>query len=215
VTPYRIETERLVLRCYDPEDAPLLKDAVDRSLDHLRPWMPWTPDEPEPLDEVYERLRDFRAQYDRDENHIMGVFAPDDSRLLGGTGLHPRQGEGGLEIGYWIAVDAVGQGYATELAATLTRVCFACFDVDRVEIRVDPANGRSERVPAKLGFTREATLRRRLPSKHGSALRDANVWTMFRDQVAGSPVERHRYVAYDALGRELARGDQALGPPAT
>ena len=43
-TPYRIETERLVLRCYDPEDAPLLKDAVDRSLDHLRPWMPWTPD---------------------------------------------------------------------------------------------------------------------------------------------------------------------------
>ena len=31
--PYRIETERLVLRCYDPEDAPLLKDAVDRSLE--------------------------------------------------------------------------------------------------------------------------------------------------------------------------------------
>jgi RimJ/RimL family protein N-acetyltransferase len=201
VTPYRIETDRLVLRCWDPEDAPLLKDAVDRSLEHLRPWMPWTPDEPEPLEEVYERLRDFRAQYDRDENHIMGVFAPDDSRVLGGTGLHPRQGEGGLEIGYWIAADAVGRGYATELAAVLTRVGFACFDIDRIEIRVDPANERSERIPAKLAFTKEATLRRRLPAKHGSGPRDANIWTMFRSELPGSTVERYAYTAYDALGR--------------
>jgi RimJ/RimL family protein N-acetyltransferase len=203
VTPYRIETERLVVRCYDPEDAPLLKDAVDRSLDHLRPWMPWTPDQPEPLDDVYERLRDFRAQYDRDENHIMGVFAPDESRLLGGTGLHPRQGEGGLEIGYWIAADATGRGYATELAGVLTRVGFACFEIDRVEIRVDPANERSERVPQKLGFTKEATLRRRLPSKSGSDLRDANIWAMFRSALAGSPAEQYDYTAYDALGRAL------------
>src|SRR5256885_13226219 len=89
VTPYRIETERLVIRCWEPEDAPLLKDAVDRSLEHLRPWMPWAPDEPEPLDTVYERLRTFRAGYDRDENLIMGVFEANESRAVGGTGLHP------------------------------------------------------------------------------------------------------------------------------
>ena len=151
-TPYRIETERLVIRCYDPEDAPLLKDAVDRSLEHLRPWMPWTPDAPESIDAVYERLRDFRAQYDRDENWIMGVFSPDDSRCLGGTGLHPRQGEGGVEIGYWIAADETGRGYATEVSAVLTRVGFSCLGLDRIEIRVDPANERSERVPARLGL---------------------------------------------------------------
>ncbi len=203
-TPYRIETERLVLRCYDPDDAPLLKDAVDRSLDHLRPWMPWTPDEPEPLDDVYERLRTFRAQYDRDENWIMGVFAPDDSRCLGGTGLHPsHEGEGGIEIGYFVAADDVGRGYATELAGVLTRVAFDCFDLDRVVIRVDPANVRSDRVPAKLGYTKEATLRRRLPERNGSELRDVNIWTMFRVDVAGSPVERFAYTAYDALGRAL------------
>jgi RimJ/RimL family protein N-acetyltransferase len=201
VTPYRIETDRLVIRCYDPEDAPLLKDAVDRSLEHLRPWMPWTPDAPEPLDAVYGRLRDFRAQYDRDENWIMGVFTPDDARCLGGTGLHPRQGEGGLEIGYWVAADETGNGYATELSAVLTRVGFACFGADRIEIRVDPANDRSQRIPEKLGFTKEATLRRRLPEKQGSELRDVEIWTLFRSQLAGSPVEAYRYAAYDALGR--------------
>jgi RimJ/RimL family protein N-acetyltransferase len=202
-TPYRIETDRLVIRCYDPEDAPLLKDAVDRSLDHLRPWMPWTPDAPEPLDAVYERLRDFRAQYDRDENWVMGVFSPDDSRCFGGSGLHPRQGEGGAEIGYWVAEDATGRGYATELSAVLTRVGFACFGLDRIEIRVDPANAVSERVPAKLGFQKEATLRRRLPQKQGSDLRDVSIWTMFRTDLAGSPVEAYEYRAYDALGRVI------------
>jgi hypothetical protein len=29
---------------------------------------------------------------------------------------------------------------------------------------------------------------------------------MFREELPGSPVERYAYVAYDALGRELARG---------
>jgi RimJ/RimL family protein N-acetyltransferase len=202
-----------VVRCYEPEDAALLKDAVDRSLDHLRPWMPWTPDAPEPLDDVYERLRVFRAQYDRDENWIMGVFLPDESRQVGGTGLHPgREGEGGIEIGYFVAADAAGNGYATEVAAVLTRVAFACFDFDRVVIRVDPTNVASDRIPGKLGFTKEATLRRRLPQKTGSDLRDANIWTLFRAELAGSPVERYPFAAYDALGRELARSNRVVRP---
>jgi len=201
--PYRIETERFVLRCYEPEDAPLLKDAVDRSLEHLRPWMPWTPDEPEALDTVYERLRGFRGRYDLGEDFVMGVFSPDDSRVLGGTGLHTRLGEGALEIGYWIAADAVGQGYATELSGVLTRVAFERFEVDRVEIRVDPENVRSEKVPQKLGYTKEATLRRRLPVKKGSDLRDVNIWTMFAAELASSPCLQFEYVAYDALGRRV------------
>ena len=205
MTPYRIETERLVLRCYEPDDAPLLKEAVDSSIEHLEPWMPWTPEQPETLDVVYERLREFRAQYDRDENWIMGVFSPDEERCLGGTGLHPsREGNEGREIGYWIAADAVGQGYATELAAVLTRVGFELLGLERIVIRIDPANERSGRIPAKLGFAKEATLRRRLPQKQGSGLRDANIWTLFRDELAGSPCMAFGYTAFDALGRPLS-----------
>jgi RimJ/RimL family protein N-acetyltransferase len=210
VTPYRIETDRLVIRCYDPADATLLKDAVDRSLEHLRPWMPWTPDEPEPPPVVYERLRSFRAQYDRDENWIMGVFTPDESRVLGGTGLHPsHEGDEGREIGYWIAAEAIGQGYATELTAVLTRVGFELLGLDRIVIRVDPANIRSDRVPAKLGFTKEATLRRRLPSNQGSELRDTHIWTLFASELAGSRCRDYVYAAYDALGRTITPSSSA------
>ena len=43
---YRIHTQRLVLRCWQPTDAPLLKAAIDASLEHLRPWLPWAQHEP-------------------------------------------------------------------------------------------------------------------------------------------------------------------------
>ena len=181
--PYRIETERLVLRCYDPlRDAPLLKDAVDRSRDHLWPWMPWTPAEPEPVEDVVMRLREFRAQFDRDENWIYGIFTPDESVLVGGTGLHPRGGDGSLEIGYWIAVGMTRLGYATEATAVLTRVGFEQVGLDRVDLQIDPQNVASQGIPRKLGFVHEATLRGRAQRREGEPRGDAMVWTMLREE---------------------------------
>lgn len=203
-TPYRIETERLVLRCYEPEDAPLLKDAVERSREHLWPWMDWTPAEPEPLDDVVQRLRSFRAQFDADENWIMGIWAHDESTLLGGTGLHPRGGDGSLEIGYWVAVDAIGQGIATEATAVLARVCVELLDRDRVDLQIKPSNERSVNVARKLGFTHEATLRRRLPTRGGEPRADSMIFTLLREELADSPCMAYAYTAYDVLGNQLA-----------
>ena len=72
--PYVVRTERLTIRCWDPRDAPLLKEALDTSLEHLRPWMPWAMDEPKPLDEKVELLRRFRGQFDLGEDFVYGVF---------------------------------------------------------------------------------------------------------------------------------------------
>src|SRR5439155_22043403 len=71
--PYRIETERLVIRCWEPQDAPLLKEAIDSSLDHLRPWMPWAREEPQSLAQKVELLRHFRGRFDlRSEERRVG-----------------------------------------------------------------------------------------------------------------------------------------------
>jgi RimJ/RimL family protein N-acetyltransferase len=202
--PYRIETERLVIRCYEPEDAPLLKEAIDSSIDHLRPWMPWARNEPQTLDEKVDLLRRFRSQFDADENYPYGVFTPDESRQLGGAGLHPRGGEGSLEIGYFIRADAVGQGLATEVTAALTRAGIEKSGLDRVDIQVEPVNERSIRIPRKLGFTEEARLRGRLePKEPGGPRRDSILFTMLAEELPASPCMAYEYVAYDALGREL------------
>src|SRR5207248_1196541 len=92
--PYRIETERTALRCYAPNDAPLLKDAIDSGLDRRRPWMPWARHEPQPLEQKVELMRMFRGSFDLGTDFVYGIFEPGESRQLGGAGLHPRGGGG-------------------------------------------------------------------------------------------------------------------------
>jgi RimJ/RimL family protein N-acetyltransferase len=201
--PYRIETERLVIRCYDPRDAALLKDAIDSSLDHLRPFIAWIDDEPKPLDDKVALIKRFRASFDSAEEFLYVTFDREECELLGGTGLHARVGPGGLEIGYWVRASRAREGIATESAAALTRVAFEVCEADRVEIRIDPENTASFGVPRKLGFAQEATLRRRLPGRPGEALRDVTISTLFREDYPGSPAAATGLRAWDAAGRQL------------
>ncbi len=158
---YRIETARLVLRCWSPADAPLLKEAIDASLDHLRPWMPWANDEAATdLDSMVELLREFRAKFDL-EPGFPSTASSTPTRAessatpacTSGAGRHSRDR-------FLDPCRSHRKGLATESTAALTNVAFAVDGVSRVEIRCDPANVRSSAVPAKLGFTHEATLRR-------------------------------------------------------
>ena len=48
-TAYRVHTDRLVLRCWSPEDAPALRRALDACDAHLRPMIPFMKDEPQIL----------------------------------------------------------------------------------------------------------------------------------------------------------------------
>jgi RimJ/RimL family protein N-acetyltransferase len=193
-----------VIRCWEPRDAALLKGAIDSSLDDLRPWMPWARHEPQSLAEKVALLRRFRGNFDLGEDFAYGVFAPDESRVVGGSGLHPRVGDDAFEIGYWIRASDTGAGLATEAAGALTRVAFEVCGVDRVEIRVEPANGASIAVPRKLGFREEASLRRRLePREAGAAPRDVIVFSLFRDEFPASPVARLPVQAYDAAGARV------------
>jgi RimJ/RimL family protein N-acetyltransferase len=200
---YRIQTPRLVLRCWQPSDAPLLADAVTASLDHLWPWMPWVHSEPEELEVKVQRLRGFRAQFDMDKDYILAIFNADESEVVGGTGSHPRLGEAVVqEIGYWISARHIGRGYATEAAAAVTRVGFEVNGLERMEIRCDPLNERSAAVPRKLGYTLEATLRGNVRGGDGR-MRDTQVWALLRGEYAGSPSAEMHLEAFDAAGRRL------------
>ena len=206
VPPYRIETDRLVLRCWEPRDAAQMKEAVDSSLDHLRPWMPWAEDEPQSLDEKIDLLRQFRGEFDLGTNFVYGAFERDESRVLGGSGLHPRGGEGSLEIGYWIRADAIGRGLATEVTAVLTRVGLEICGAERIDVQVEPRNERSARIPRKLGFVEEATLRRRLPPREeGEPRRDSILFTIVREELDASPCAGFDYDAFDAAGRAITK----------
>ena len=199
--PYRIEVEGgPVVRCWDPRDAPLLKDAVDSSLEHLRQWMPWAYDEPQEIDQKAALLRRFRGLFDLGQDFVFGIFAADESEVLGGSGLHTRAGEGGLEIGYWVRADRTRRGIATSVAAVLTRVGIELAGADRIEILVEAGNEPSATIARRLGFREEGLLRRRLPPAGGGIRRDALVFTLLAEELAGSSAASVGFAAFDCRG---------------
>ncbi len=190
---FRIETTRLVIRCWTPADAGLAKDAIDASLDHLRPWMPWAESEPTTLEQKRRLLSRFAEDFARGDDAVYGIFEPDERRVVGGTGLHPRLEGNAREIGYWIRADATGRGLGSESAAALTRVAFEVDGVERMEIHCDPANVRSAAIPRRLGYGLADGL-------------DGNghlVFQMPRDAYPGSPPAGAPVRAYDDAGARV------------
>ncbi|NOZ05783.1 MAG: GNAT family N-acetyltransferase [Chloroflexi bacterium] len=198
---YRIHTPRLVIRCWNPEDAPLLKAAVDESREHLKPWMPWVSDEPEDVQSYVESLRQFRGKFDLGQDFVYAIFDRGETQVLGGTGLHTRIGKDAREIGYWIHRDHTNQGLATETSAALVKVAFEIEKVRRLEIHCDPENVRSAAVPKKLGFTLEAVLRERVLFRE--QWRDVMIWTLFAEAYPSSLAAGTTVQAFDAAGRQI------------
>ncbi len=199
--PYRIETERLVLRCWSPEDAVGLVRAIEESRAHLSGFMLWAKHRAT-FDETVALLRGWRAEFDRNEDWLLGVFDRASGALIGGTGLHPRVGPGGIEIGYWIHTAWTRRGIATELTAALTKVAFEVGEVRWVEVRCAKTNTTSARIPQRLGFTHDATLRERLELPDGT-FDDALVFSMLRREYDASALRTANVAAFDASGFPL------------
>ena len=198
---YRIETNRLVIRCWDPKDAVLIQEAAAASKEHLLPFMPWAANEPQTVEQKIELTRRFRGLFDRGEDYVYGIFNQDETRVLGGTGLHTRLSGNALEIGYWLHKDFVNQGYITESSAALTKVAFEHYRVDRMEIHCSVANLASAAVPRKLGYIHEAT-RRRLAYANGTTS-DSMIWTLFADEYPNTPSTSAMIRAFDVAGNSL------------
>ncbi|UNI13646.1 hypothetical protein JDV02_000369 [Purpureocillium takamizusanense] len=139
----------LILRRWRTTDIEGLYAAASRSLAELAQWMPWAA-------KGYTRAgaEGFLAHtaghaWDAGQVYDFAIIA--EGRIIGSCGLSRGIGPGGLEIGYWIASDATGRGWATRAAAMLARAAVA-MGADRVQIRHDEANERSAAVPRRLGF---------------------------------------------------------------
>ncbi|HAA59212.1 MAG TPA: N-acetyltransferase [Myxococcales bacterium] len=207
---YKIVTPRLVIRCWSPQDAPLLKTAIDESREHLLPWMPWVTEESEPLSAKVKLMRLFRAKFDLDEDYAYGIFNKEETVVLGGTGLHLRAGEDIREIGYWVHRDHVRKGYATEAVAALTRVAFEIDKARRAEIIIADGNIPSLGVPKKLGFFQEGIRREFLQMRDGEYV-NAHIWTMLPKEYRNLPIHENPVEAYDVMGNEIPLPQPTFG----
>lgn len=199
---YKIETDRLVIRCYTPNDAAMLKAAVDSSIEHLLPWMHWAKNEPETIEKKIERLRTYRGNFDLDIDYTFGIFNKNETVLLGSTGLHTRIGNNAREIGYWISASQIQQGYATECCKALIKTGFEIEMLERIEIHCDTKNTRSSAIPQKLGFVHEATLHKRTCGTDNK-LRDVMIWTLFKEDYPNTPASQIQINAFDVCANKI------------
>ena len=156
VAPGPLQVGEYVVRKYTTSDAQALVDSVTASHEHLEPWMPWIKFEPQSVGQREELIKTWSEAWDNRTEFVMGIFLGD--HVVGGTGLHLRGAQNTVEIGYWVHIDYIGRGIATQVSHALTDLAFAIWpNIDTVEIHHDEANIGSGRVPAHLGFQHVAT----------------------------------------------------------
>ena len=173
--PESFESKRLTIRAPLPGDGAEISAAIRETFDDLKIWMPWAHEIPT-VEESEERVRRARCDFLSREELWLLLFLKGTKTLVGCSGLHridwdvPK-----FEIGYWCRKRFQGQGYITESTEAITRFAFEVLGAKRVEIRCDPNNVRSRRIPERLGFVLEATLQNDARTPSGE-LRDTLVF---------------------------------------
>jgi RimJ/RimL family protein N-acetyltransferase len=88
----------------------------------------------------------------------LAVEAQDDAGLLGEVVLKWLPGVGQAEIGWIMAPEARGKGYATEAAQALLKLGFGELGFHRIDAKLDALNAGSAGICERLGMRLEATL---------------------------------------------------------
>lgn len=199
-TIYSINTPRLLLRCYHRNDAEELNELIITNLQHLRKFMPWANSDVWIVQDRFDFINRWIFDFEHNNEYIFAIIERTTNKLIGSTGLHKRVGDSGLEIGYWIDKDHCNQGIATESSAALTKVALEHYKMDRVEIHCSAENIASSKVPQKLGFELEATLKRRNRTVDGYA--DTLIFTLFKDQYPNVLTPKIDIRCFDEIGNQ-------------
>ena len=155
-----LETDRLRLRRSTPEDAEAI--SAYRSIPDVGKYQGWDRTD---------------AGFLREELALMATRSPgepgwvqlsvelrEDGRLVGDVGMSPADGEPGvLKVGYTVAPEHQGAGYATEAVRALIAYGFSTLGAEVVRVYADADNLASIRVAEKSGMT----LMERFEHRHG------------------------------------------------
>lgn len=174
--------DRLVVRPYRVEDAEALREAVEESREHIRPWLPFA-DDHQTIEESRDWINQQRANTILRKSINCGLFELANGGFLGGLGIMPKDWEiRYFEIGYWLRKSAEGHGYMTEAVRMVVDYLFGELQAQRVEIQCDERNTHSANVARRLGFVQEGRLRNDFRAPDGS-VRNTLVFSL----VAGDP----------------------------
>ncbi|MBO4298666.1 MAG: GNAT family N-acetyltransferase [Clostridia bacterium] len=157
-----IETERLVLRRLEMNDAPdIFNYGRDPEVARHVLWEAY-----ESVSESRSYIRTMQRRYRLGEPSSWGIELKSEGRVVGTIGYMWYQEEhSSAEVGYSLARDQWNRGLMTEALGAVIRHSFEVLHLNRVEAQHELTNPASGEVMKKCGMQYEGTLRERLRNK--------------------------------------------------
>ena len=166
------------LRPLEPWRAEEFIGNIDRSRDHIKPWVgaSFVAKDLDDARAVLQRYADAKA---RDAGGIWGIWL--DGVLVGGVLLVTFDAAvGTCEAGCWLEPSAEGKGLVTRAATVLLDWVIRERGLSRVEWHTNTENKRSIAVAQRLGMSLDGTLRQAFPTPSGRG--DLQIWSVLADE---------------------------------
>ena len=146
----KLETDRLLLRWFREEDFPeFLAMSTDPEV------MKFLGGKPQTEIEAWKSMAAFMGHWYFRGYGVWAVEEKSSGKLIGRIGLMNPAGWPGFELGWTLARDAWGKGYATEGARRALAYAFTEIGRDHLISCIDPGNLNSIKVAERLGETVE------------------------------------------------------------
>lgn len=150
--PQLLETARLHLRPYEPADAATFFAVLDQSRERLRISFPDRLRAVATLADAPAQLAAFAQDWRTGRFYVFGIWHRISQAYLGDICLMPQR-DGQAEIGYYLALEAEGQGYAREALGAIIQFGFEQVEAARLLIRCFADNARAQQVAQAHGFS--------------------------------------------------------------
>ena len=157
MTAFALRTDRLLLRPARPSDAAHLADRrSDPEVARHQTWIP-----PYPLDRAEALIAEAMAMDGPIDGEwwMLTITDPADTTVFGDLVVKLSWEGRTAEIGYTLAREAWGHGYAVEAAAAVVEYLFDSLGVTRVEASLHPDNTASAQVLERVGMLFEGHTR--------------------------------------------------------
>ena len=174
----KLETSRLILRPFTPEDAPAMYRnwASDPEVTKFLSWPTY-----KSVEDANSTLNIWIPQYSDNTFYQWAIELKEIGEVIGSISVVNIDDRVDMvEIGFCIGKPWWGQGIMTEAFQAVIDFLFGEVGVQRIEAGHDPNNPASGAVQRKCGLTYEGTFRRRIRSNQG--ITDAAWYSILKEE---------------------------------
>lgn len=178
----RIETERLVLRSPTKKDVKdLVKGLNTLKISEFLGFIPHPYTKKDALKWVKDCSKEDKQKKKKEYN--FAIELKPEKKLIGVVMLdYVDHFHESARLGYWVNADYWGRGIVTEANRAVLNFAFKKLNLRRVHLAAYVENKAGNKIPKKLGFKFEGTLRKSHKTKATGKIHDSHTYGLLREE---------------------------------